>query len=74
MPAGSKELINSFGDIGYGGPQPPRGTGEHPYVVTIYALSVEKLDLQVNTSLSKFKKALEGKVIGSASITGMYGQ
>jgi Raf kinase inhibitor-like YbhB/YbcL family protein len=74
MPAGSIELKNSFGDIGYGGPEPPKGTGDHSYVVTLYALSVEKLDLGVNTSLSAFKKALEGKVIGSASITGKYGR
>jgi phosphatidylethanolamine-binding protein (PEBP) family uncharacterized protein len=35
---------------------------------------VEKLDLGANTSLSAFKKAIEGKVIGSASITGKYGR
>jgi hypothetical protein len=74
MPQGSVELKNSFGDIGYGGPQPPKGTGDHPYVVTLYALNVEKLDLGVNTSLSAFKKAIEGKVIGSTSITGKYGR
>lgn len=74
MPAGSIELKNSFGDIGYGGPQPPKGTGDHPYVITIYALNVEKLDLSVNTTLSQFKKAIEGKVIGSANITGKYGR
>jgi len=74
MPAGSVELKNSFGDIGYGGPQPPKGTGEHPYVITIYALNVGKLDLGLNTSLSAFKKAIEGNVIGSASITGKYGR
>ncbi len=72
MPAGAVELKNSFGDIGYGGPQPPRGSGEHPYVVTIYALNVEKLDLAVSASLPTFKKALEGKVIQSSSITGKY--
>jgi Raf kinase inhibitor-like YbhB/YbcL family protein len=74
MPKGSVELKNSWGDIGYGGPQPPKGTGDHPYVVALYALNVEKLDLGVNTSLSAFKKALEGKVIGSASITSKYGR
>ena len=72
MPAGAVELKNSFGDLGYGGPQPPPGSGKHPYVITLYALSVEKLDLGAGTSLSAFKKALEGKVIQSASITGMY--
>ena len=74
MPKGSMELKNSWGDVGYGGPQPPKGTGDHPYVVTLYALNVEKLDLGVNTSLSVFKKAIEGKVIGSVFITGKYGR
>jgi len=72
MPSGSAELKNSFGDAGYGGPQPPRGSGKHPYVVTLYALSVEKLDLATGVSLASFKKALEGKVIQSSSITGNY--
>ena len=35
MPLGSVELRNSFGDTGYGGPQPPKGTGDHPYVFTL---------------------------------------
>jgi Raf kinase inhibitor-like YbhB/YbcL family protein len=74
MPPGSTELKNSFGDIGYGGPQPPKGTGDHPYVVTLYALNVEKLELGVSTTLSAFKKVIEGKVIESATITGMYGR
>jgi Raf kinase inhibitor-like YbhB/YbcL family protein len=74
MPSGSVELKNSFGDIGYGGPQPPKGTGDHPYVFTLYALKVEKIDLGANTSLAAFKKALEGKTLGSATITGKYGR
>ena len=74
MPAGTVELRNSFGDAGYGGPQPPPGTGDHPYVVTLYALSVDKLDLPVNTTLAAFNKALEGKILASATVTGMYGR
>ncbi len=74
MPPGSTELKNSFGDIGYGGPQPPRGTGDHPYVITLYALNVPKVDLTLNASLSQFKKAIQGKVIETASLTGKYGQ
>jgi Raf kinase inhibitor-like YbhB/YbcL family protein len=74
LPLGSMELTNSFGDIGYGGPQPPKGTGDHPYVVTVYALNVEKLELGNSPTLSAFKKAIEGKVIESASMTGMYGR
>ena len=74
MAPGAVELQSSFGDIGYGGPQPPKGTGDHPYIFTLYALSVEKLNLGVNTSLSVFKKALEGKILGSTTLTGKYGR
>lgn len=74
MPPGAVELKNSFGDIGYGGPQPPKGTGDHPYVVTIYALNVASLDLPVNTSLAAFQKALEGKILATATVTGMFGR
>jgi Raf kinase inhibitor-like YbhB/YbcL family protein len=74
MPSGSIELKNSWGDIGYGGPEPPKGTGDHPYVFTLYALSVDKLNLEMNTSLSAFKKGLEGKILGSATLTGKYGR
>jgi hypothetical protein len=74
MPPGALELPNSFGDPGYGGPQPPRGTGDHPYVATIYALNVPHLDLGGSASLAAFQRALEGKVLASASITGYFGR
>jgi len=74
MPVGTVELKNSFGDTGYGGPQPPKGSGDHPYVVTLYALNVAKLDPPVQTSLAAFKKALEGKILATSTITGIFGR
>ncbi len=74
MPKGAKELKNSFGFVGYGGPQPPPGTGKHPYVFTIYALSVEKLDLPEDTDLATFKKAIEPYVLAKGQITGYFGR
>jgi Raf kinase inhibitor-like YbhB/YbcL family protein len=74
MPAGAVELHNSWGKTGYGGPQPPPGTGDHPYVVTLYALNVAKLDLKSATNLAGFQKAMEGKTLGTAKITGYYGR
>lgn len=74
MPTGAVELQNSFGDVGYGGPQPPRGTGDHPYVATLYALNVASLDLPPKTSLAAFHQALEGKVLATATVTGMFGR
>jgi len=72
MPAGAKELNNTFGSLGYAGPQPPRGSGPHDYEVTLYALNVDSLALGANTSLSAFEKAILGKVIASAKIVGTY--
>ena len=74
MPPGALELNNSFGSPGYGGPQPPPGSGDHPYVVTVYALSVPHLDLGRQTTLAAFQQALEGKVLASATITGYFGR
>jgi Raf kinase inhibitor-like YbhB/YbcL family protein len=72
MPPGSRELYNTYGMLGYGGPEPPKGSGPHPYVVTLHALNVESLDLTANSSLKQFLKALEGKIIASAKMTGMF--
>jgi Raf kinase inhibitor-like YbhB/YbcL family protein len=72
IPSGSKELYNSYGTIGYGGPEPPKGSGPHPYVVTIYAIKNDSLDISQNASLAAFQKALEGNVLASAKITGIY--
>jgi Raf kinase inhibitor-like YbhB/YbcL family protein len=74
MPQGAVELKNSWGEAAYGGPQPPKGTGDHPYVVTLYALSVPRLEVKPAASLAQFKQALEGKILASAIITGYYGR
>ena len=74
MPPGAKELRNSFGFVGYGGPQPPPGTGEHPYVFTIYALDVRHLDLPEDTDLETFKQALKGHVLAKGQLTGYFGR
>jgi len=72
LPAGAKELINSFSELGYGGPAPPRGSGKHPYVATLYALNVDSIKLGVSTTLRGFLSQLEGRVLAEASVTGYY--
>ncbi len=74
MPAGAIELRNSFGDVGYGGPQPPKGTGKHQYVITVYALREARIDLKSDASLTDFLNAINGKTLGQASITGLFEQ
>lgn len=72
LPSGAKELINSFEEMGYGGPAPPRGSGQHPYVATLYALNIESLKTGVSTSLKQFLNLIEGKIIDEASVAGYY--
>ena len=74
MPQGAQELKNSFGETGYGGPQPPRGSGDHPYVFTLYALSALQVEIGKSAGLTGFKQALEGKTLATAVLTGYFGR
>lgn len=72
MPAGARELDSTYGTRGYGGPNPPAGTGEHPYVATVYALSVPSLDVPAKATAGDLARAMSGKVLAEASVTGVY--
>lgn len=72
MPHGCRELLNSYGSLGYGGPEPPPGSGVHPYVATVYALDVPFLRLSEMTTLADFNRAVQKVMIGSASVTGTF--
>jgi Raf kinase inhibitor-like YbhB/YbcL family protein len=74
LPPGARELLSTYGEPGYGGPAPPVGSGVHPYVATIYALSVPTLELEKDAGLLKFLRAIEGKVIEESSVTGNFEQ
>lgn len=74
MPQGSLELYNSYRALGYGGPAPPRGSGPHPYVATLYALNVESLTVRRDATLNEFLRAIEGKIIDQATMKGYFEQ
>lgn len=60
--------------FGYDGPCPPWNDPlMHHYVFTIYALDISRLDgLKVNFTGAEALKAIQGHVLGSASLTGVY--
>jgi Raf kinase inhibitor-like YbhB/YbcL family protein len=72
MPPGARELENGFGVRGWGGPQPPRGTGPHEYRATVYALDSPSVELATRASLDEFRAALEPITLGSASVSGTF--
>lgn len=65
---GVTEGSNDFGATGYGGPCPPQGQ-DHGYVVTVYALSVEKLDLPVTATPGQVAEALKAASFATAQTT-----
>ena len=74
MPEGSIELRNSFGQQGWGGPEPPRGSGPHPYECTVYALRVTDLEVGPYATLEECLKAMAPHLIVASSVTGYFEQ
>ena len=60
---------NSWNENCYGGPCPP--DRPHSYRFRVYALS-EKLDLRGDFSLIQLEKAMDGKVLETAELRGIY--
>ena len=67
---GSKQGINDFGDIGYGGPCPPPGKA-HRYFFTLYCLD-EVLNLKPGLKKKELLKAMEGHIIQKTELIGLY--
>lgn len=74
MPAGAWELDSSYGLPGYGGPQPPPGSGTHEYVTTAYALDVARLGAGPTATWDDVRRAMEGHVLASGTLIGRFGQ
>lgn len=74
MPSGSLELPNTSGPAGYGGPQPPVGSGVHDYVANLFALDVERLGESRDASWEDVRAATSGHVLGTATLVGRFGR
>lgn len=73
LPDGTRELPNSFGTLGYGGPQPPAGTSAHQYRATLYALDTAKLEIPEDPRLPDFMKAVSAHTLAEARWAGVFG-
>jgi len=71
-PSGSIQSITSFGATGFGGACPPEGDNPHAYIFTVYALSIDKIDLEANTPPAMVGYYLNANVIEKASIISYY--
>jgi Raf kinase inhibitor-like YbhB/YbcL family protein len=66
---GIRQGRNGFGELGYGGPQPPSGT--HRYFFHIFALD-NVPDLQPGATREQLDEAMRGHVLEEAQLMGKY--
>jgi Raf kinase inhibitor-like YbhB/YbcL family protein len=66
---GTRQGMNDFHKVGYGGPCPP--SGMHRYFFKIYALNTT-LDLPAGVSKPHLMIAMEGHVLSQAHLMGTY--
>jgi Raf kinase inhibitor-like YbhB/YbcL family protein len=70
-PAGAIQGKNGFGAIGWGGPCPPAGSGEHEYLVQLYALDKD-LGLTDGFDAQPAIDAIEAASMATVSLVGRY--
>ena len=71
LPAGVLETRTDFGKPGYGGPCPPEGDHPHRYIFTLFALSVEALPVQADTSGAVVGFMLNANTLERATLMGL---
>jgi len=69
--AGDAQMAGDY--HGYDGPCPPWNDALlHHYVFTLYALSIDRLDVPARFTGTDVLKAMAGKILGQAALTGLY--
>ena len=74
LPAAAVQGRTSFGSAGYGGACPPAGDKPHRYIITVYALKADKLDVPAGSSAALVGSAIDAHKLASASLTARYGR
>ena len=73
LPAGAMQGRNDFSATNYGGPCPPPGK-PHRYQITVYALDVDKLDVDQNASPAVIGFNAHAHTLAMTTLTGLYGR
>lgn len=69
---GARQGRNDFGQLGYGGPCPPKGRA-HRYFFDLYALDT-MLKLEPGATRGQVETAMRGHVLAHAQVVGRYGR
>ncbi len=74
LPAGAMLGRTDYSTNAYGGPCPPKGDPPHHYHITVYAVDVDKLDADENTTAAVVGFNLHFHTLEKASLTALYGR
>lgn len=72
LPSGARETRTDFGKPGYGGAAPPAGE-THRYVFSVYALKVDHLDVEADSSAALVGFLVHANALAKATLTVRYG-
>lgn len=72
-PPGGHEWPNGFGEVGYGGPQPPKGDEPHRYFFQLWAVR-EPIRLPERPAASDVHEAVEKSALAHAVTYGLFGR
>lgn len=73
LPSGAIQVRNDFGSLGYGGPCPPPGPPHH-YHLTLYALRLSKLGLDMTASPAQVAARVLANALAEGEIVRLYGR
>jgi Raf kinase inhibitor-like YbhB/YbcL family protein len=74
LPAGALQGRTDLGEDAYHGPCPAKGDPPHHYTFTVYALSVEKLDVPADSSGAMVTSTAQDHLLGKAVFVAHYGR
>jgi Raf kinase inhibitor-like YbhB/YbcL family protein len=63
---------NDFGKTGYGGACPPKGHGPHHYRFKLFALDIDRLNLQPGAKVDQVEAAAADHQLARVELTGTY--
>jgi len=74
LPKGAVETMTDYGSASFGGACPPKGDKDHAYVFTVYALDVEKLEVDAKSDSALVGYMINQHVIEKATMMSYYGR
>jgi Raf kinase inhibitor-like YbhB/YbcL family protein len=69
---GMCQATNDFGRLGYAGPCPPRGHGNHHYHFRLLALDVDRLSVDPQMSCGMVEAEAREHVLAAAELVGLF--